>query len=216
MKKGKGLIILAAVFVLMMGGAFVLYNKLSKTAEHSVLDTQTSAAADQETKHSGDGAGADAETSAAADPSDAAEEPQLSAPDFTVTNGEGNAVALSDFVGKPIILNFWASWCGPCKMEMPDFEKAYGQYGDDIHFVMVNLTDGGRETVDTAQSFIEEQGYTFPVYFDTDSSAAIAYGVSSIPASYFIDASGNPIAQARGTLDAETLQKGIDMIFEGH
>lgn len=230
MKKNKGVLILAAVFVLLMGGAFVLYNKLSKTVEHSVLDTQAVTEAESpaaEPESSGAEPVAEPESSGAAEaeksPAEAAEPPaeespaeaQMAVPDFTVTDGDGNPVSLSDFIGKPIIVNFWASWCGPCKMEMPDFEKAYSQYGEEIHFVIVNLTDGSRETVETAKRFIEEQGYTFPVYFDTDSSAAIAYGVSSIPASYFIDAAGNPIAQARGALDAETLQKGIDMILEG-
>ena len=70
--------------------------------------------------------------------------------DFTMLNSEGEEVSLYDYVGKPIVLNFWASWCPPCKAEMPDFEAAYQKYGDDVVFLMVNLTDGRRETVDTA------------------------------------------------------------------
>ena len=74
------------------------------------------------------------------------------------------------------------------------------------------MTDGDRETVETASAFIEAQGYTFPVFYDTASSAAITYSVYSLPTTYFIDADGNAIAQATGAIDAETLQKGIDMI----
>lgn len=140
--------------------------------------------------------------------------PQLQlAPDFTVFDADGNPHKLSDFFGKPIVLNFWASWCGPCKSEMPDFDAAYQTYGEGIHFLMVNLTDGSRETVQTASDFIAQQGYTFPVYFDTNYSAAMAYGTSAIPVTFFIDADGFPVAYGQGALNAEVLQKGIDMIL---
>ena len=114
----------------------------------------------------------------------------MMAPDFTVLDESGNEVSLSDFVGKPVVLNFWASWCGPCKVEMPDFNEAYLEYQDDIHFLMVNLTDGSRETMETALNHVEEQGYSFPIYYDTESDAAITYSIRSIPTTYFIDANG--------------------------
>ena len=136
------------------------------------------------------------------------------APDFTVTDKDGNEVKLSDFFGKPIVLNFWASWCGPCKYEMPDFEEAYKELGEDVVFLMVNLTDGYSETVTSAKSFLEEAGYTFPVYFDTEYSAAIAYSVRSIPATYFLDADGVLVAYGKGALTAEILQRGIDMLMK--
>ncbi len=136
------------------------------------------------------------------------------APDFTAYDLDGNAVKLSDFRGKPVILNFWASWCAPCKSEMPAFEEAYREYGDQIHFMMVNLTDGGRETVDTALGYIREQGYTFPVYCDTTLEAGIAYGASAIPITFFIDKDGYGVAYAQAALSRQTLQTGIDMLLE--
>lgn len=134
------------------------------------------------------------------------------APDFTVYDTEGNLVNLSDFAGKPVVLNFWASWCGPCKSEMPAFEAVYAELGDQVHFVMVNCTDGTRETVHTAQAFIAQQSYTFPIYFEKDSSASYAYGVRGIPTTFFIDAQGNLVAQATGAIDETTLREGIDRI----
>src|SRR5699024_5754406 len=120
---------------------------------------------------------------------------------------------LSDFIGKPVILNFWASWCVPCKKEMPDFDELYAEYGEDIHFVMVNMTDGSRETLEGASEFIEEQGYSFPVYYDTEYDAAITYGVTALPTTYFIDAEGYLVAHALSALDRETILTGIDMIL---
>lgn len=136
------------------------------------------------------------------------------APDFSVTDAQGNKIRLSDMKGKPVVLNFWATWCYYCTVEMPDFEEMYKKYGEDVQFMMVNLTDGKRETVDGAKKYISDKGYTFPVYFDTDSKAAIAYGISGIPATYFIDAEGNLKAYANSMIDMESLKKGIEMIVE--
>lgn len=71
---------------------------------------------------------------------------KIKAPDFTVVDAKGDSVNLSDLLGKPIVLNFWASWCPPCKSEMPDFNEVYKEVGEDITFMMVDLVDGQRET----------------------------------------------------------------------
>lgn len=139
-------------------------------------------------------------------------QPRQAAPDFTVYDLEGRAHKLSDFKGKPVVLNFWASWCGPCKSEMPDFDEAYAQYGQDIHFLMVNLTDGYQETVESASSYIADSGYGFPVYYDTDMDAAATYGVSAVPVTYFIDAEGYLVAMGQGALSADRLAQGIAML----
>ena len=147
------------------------------------------------------------------DPTGETEAQGSEAPDFTVYDLEGNPHKLSDFRGKPVLLNFWASWCGPCQMEMPDFQKYYESHGDKVSFVIVNLTDGQQETVESASAFIEEKGYTFPVYYDTDIDAAMKYGVSAVPVSYFIDAEGYFVAWAQGALSADMLQQGMDLLL---
>ena len=132
------------------------------------------------------------------------------APVFTVTDLDGNQVSLEDLRGKPVILNFWASWCGYCVMEMPHFQDAYHQYGEQVHFLMANV----QESADTASSFIEKNQYSFPVYLDSSGAAAAAYGATGLPATFFIDADGNAVAQARGVLSRENLQQGIDLLIK--
>ena len=134
------------------------------------------------------------------------------APNFTVYDEFGKQVNLSDFKGKPVVLNFWASWYGPCKSEMPAFEAAYKELGDEIHFLMINLTDGRRETVGTAQEFLDTTDYTFPVYYDLDLSAAMQYTSNSIPITYFINSDGEMVAYASGAISADMLAQGIGMI----
>ena len=185
------LLIWVLLFAVLFVGAYVLYQTLSSRVEMPGLATQATQAA-----------GSTEETEAA--------EP---APDFTVYDLEGNAHRLSDFRGKPVILNFWASWCGPCKSEMPEFQSFYETYGEDIHFLMVNLTDNRQETVETASEYITQQGYTFPVYYDTDLEGAYAYGVSAVPVTYFIDSEGNFAAWAQGALSADMLRQGVDLLL---
>ena len=137
---------------------------------------------------------------------------KLEAPDFTVQDAEGNDVKLSDMRGRPVVLNFWASWCPPCKGEMPDFNKVYGELGEDIQFMMVCIVDGSRETVKTGASFISDSGYSFPVFFDVTQEAGTVYAVRSIPTTYFIDAEGYLITGAEGAINEETLLLGISYI----
>lgn len=197
MRGTKGVFLIVLILVLVMGGAYVLYGRLSAGAETGTLAAQETTDPGETEASGGDGG---------------TEELPL-APDFTVYDAAGSEVRLSDYAGTPVVLNFWASWCGPCKSEMPDFEAAYQELGDDVRFLMVNLTDGSRETVETASAFVAEQGYTFPVFFDTASEAALAYGAYSIPTTYFIDAEGRAVARGVGALSAEALRQGIDMIL---
>ncbi len=132
--------------------------------------------------------------------------------DFTVYDANGKAVQLSDYAGKPIVLNFWASWCGPCKNEMPDFQKAYETYGKDVQFLMVNLTHSGKETQDTAKAFIQDNQYSFPVLFDLDSDAAEAYNITVLPSTFFIDKDGKVVASYERAINEAVLKENIEKI----
>ncbi|MFP3153248.1 TlpA family protein disulfide reductase [Lachnospiraceae bacterium ZAX-1] len=134
------------------------------------------------------------------------------ASDFTVYDKEGNAVSLSDFVGKPVIVNFWASWCPPCKGEMPVFNSAFAEYGDTISFVMVDMV-GQRESQENGENYVSDAEYSFPIYFDTDQNAALTYGIASIPTSLFIDGDGNLITYAVGAIDEDALAYGISLLL---
>ena len=145
--------------------------------------------------------------------SEESQAPRKKAPDFTVVDSQGEACKLSDFAGQPVVLNFWASWCGPCQMEMPYFEEKYLEYGDRVAFLMVNLTDGSQETLETAKEFIQQTDYTFPVYYDTRLDAAYRYGLTSVPMTYFVDEQGCIATYQKGIISAEGLQSGIDLLL---
>ena len=136
------------------------------------------------------------------------------APDFKVVSLSGQEVSLSDYLGKPVVINFWASWCPPCKQELPDFDSVYAEYRDRVEFMMVNVTDGMQETEKSARDYLSGQSFGFPVYLDLYLQGSYAYRVSSLPATYFVDADGELVTYAVGMIDAATIKKGIGMILK--
>lgn len=139
-------------------------------------------------------------------------QPKETPPDFTVYDSKGNKVYLSDFAGKPIVLNFWASWCPPCKEEMPGFNNAYAKYKSSVIFLMVDMVDGQRETQAKGQQYYDSQGFSFPIYFDNEQQAANAYGISSIPTTFFINSNGTIVKTQRGAMTEANLVQAIEAI----
>lgn len=188
----KKALVSVGVFVLLLAGAGILYNGLKGNVKPDGGRVLEGTASDAKPEN---------------------EKEKRKAEDFTVMDQDGNEVKLSDYFGKPIVLNFWASWCGPCKSEMAEFDKVYQEMKGEVHFLMVNMVDGYQETRATGEAYVKEQGFSFPVYFDEKQEGAYTYGITSLPTTIFIDKDGNLVTGAKGAIDEVTLRTGIDMIL---
>jgi thiol-disulfide isomerase/thioredoxin len=114
-------------------------------------------------------------------------------PDFTLSDLEGNPVSLSDYRGKVVVLNFWASWCPPCRQEMPELQELHNDFseGDNAVFLAINMVDGVRETRARADKFLTDNGYNFINLIDERSSFSGRIGISSIPTTFILDRAGH-------------------------
>ena len=195
----KKLIATICVFVGVLLVAGVLYSRMSAQIQpnQDLVTATTEAAAEVTTEATMEAA------------TEATQPKTFPAVDFTVVDSEGNEVKLSDYFGKPIVLNFWTYWCNVCKSEMFHFNEKHEQLGGEVVFLMVHADP------DTAQgkALIAENNYTFPVVYDELYQASHTYGISAFPTTFFIDAEGNLQAYYIGAMGAERLQMGVDMIY---
>ena len=134
------------------------------------------------------------------------------AKNFTIYDEQGNALHLSDFAGKGIVINVWTTWCGYCKEEMPYFDKLYQENKDNVHFLMVNVLDGGTESVENGIAYRDGQGYSFPIYFDKEFNLIYSYQLTGYPNTIFIDKDGNLEDIHYGLITEEQLKEGIEKI----
>ena len=140
---------------------------------------------------------------------------KVMAKDFVVYDEDLNEVKLSDYKGTPVVLNFWASWCPPCKSEMPTFNEMSKKYSKDkVAILMINLTDGEQETISKAQKYINDNNYDMKVLFDKQMDAANKYNITSIPRTIFIDKDGyifqdNPA----GVISKKELENQIKLLI---
>lgn len=111
------------------------------------------------------------------------------APDFALPTLDGETIRLSDFKGKPVLINFWATWCGPCRSEFPDFQKAWVDNADKLVIIGINNTITDQK--DQVPGFVQEFGVTFPIVLDESGDTSKAYNILGLPTSIFIDRNGN-------------------------
>ena len=135
------------------------------------------------------------------------------APDFTLPTIDGQVVSLSSLRGKKVILNFWATWCPPCRQEMPDLEAFYSKHAKDKHVVVlgINLTSA-EMSVNDVKKFVKEYKLTFPVLLAKTEETAVRYQAVTIPTSYIIDSSGVIRNKRIGPMDQKWMEQQIDAI----
>lgn len=131
----------------------------------------------------------------------------LQAPDFELETLEGKTVKLSELQGKKVMLNFWATWCPPCKAEMPFMEKFYQEAGDEIEIIAINI-----DTKNDVAGFAKEMGVTFPILLDKDEQVMKTYQILSIPTTYFIDQDGLIQHKFIGAMSPEKMREFTDSL----
>jgi cytochrome c-type biogenesis protein len=181
---------------------------VSESADSSV-DSPGNASGNTSEKEAGNAPGEDTSENGSENSA-----PKVPAPDFSLTDQYGNTHTLSDYKGKTVFLNFWATWCPPCKGEMPEIQEIYEYYGENGSEVVVlgiASPDYGREKdEETVAAFLEENGYSFPVVMDTGGLYAYTYGVSAYPTTFMIDKEGNVYGYVAGQLTREIMESIIE------
>ena len=153
------------------------------------------------------------------------EEPDaIPAPDFTWEDQYGNSHTLSDYKGKTVFLNFWATWCGPCQSEMPEIQELYERYGsNEGDLIVLGVANPKTEdqpynndgTVEEVAQFLEENGYTFPTVMDTTGETLMAYGISAFPTTFMIDPEGNVFGYVPGAISGDMMESIVQQTMTG-
>ncbi len=151
--------------------------------------------------------------------------PEVPAPDFTLVDQNGETHTLSDYQGKTVFLNFWATWCGPCQNEMPEIQALYEKYGSNGgELVVLGVANPKSEdypynqdnkTQAEVEQFLREKGYTFPVVMDTTGEVFSAYGISAFPTTFMIDAEGNLFGYVVSQMTGEMMESIVQQTMTG-
>lgn len=151
--------------------------------------------------------------------------PVIPAPDFTMVDQYGNTHTLSDYKGKTVFLNFWATWCSPCKKEMPDIQQLYLDHGENSGDVIIlgiaapksdfNLFNQETKTADEIAALLEQSGFTYPVLMDTTGAVMNAYGIQAFPTTFMIDDEGNVFGYLRGGMTRPMMDSIIEQTISG-
>ena len=194
-------VVLCVVLILLLVGAVYIYGELYEDYTDSNFEMQTVE------KDVSDDVGKSEETDNSTQSN--TEQNDNTAPDVEFFDADGNSLMLSHFFDKPLVLNFWATWCGPCKSEMPGFDRLYDKYKDKVNFVMLNVSD----SEETVEAFIKENGFGFPVYFDKTQIASYTYGASSIPLTFVMYKGGEVYGYQMGVLPEEALEEALKTVL---
>lgn len=192
----RGALIAAALLILVMVVGFVGYGMLSGKgkAQNEVPQNKTTASEVSPVK----------------------ETPSLMLKDYdaTVYTDAQEQVSLTQIAaGKPLVINFWATWCPYCIEEMPDYQRLYNEYADRVSFAFIDQTDGNRETVAMAQAWLQENGYAeLPAYYDTELDASSTFGARSLPTTIVVSADGQIVSATAGMIDAAAMRSLLDTL----
>ena len=219
----KKLLLLITMIIVLFGGAFYIYQSNSVTEEVVTEESSTEISPQVKSDES------HVATSSTIEESEPMEEERKASIDITSNNqpktdwegpssiylnSDGDKIDLSENYGKGTLINIWASWCEPCKVEMPYFEEAYQTYGDDINFLMINATESKpTETQEAALTFADEIDLSMPIYFDTEMSNQYLFGATILPLTVILDAEGHVEEIVRGQVSPAKLTQLIEQIL---
>ena len=213
-------------FLMIVMGLFVFSGKLSyMPGNTNNSNTSPGYSTGKDATNSGDKENDETNNSVSnngsSEESNKAESNKTPAIDFELKDQYGKTHKLSDYKGKVVFLNFWATWCPPCKMEMPDIQKIYEKYekqGEESEVVVLSLAAPNTQDekdIDGIEAFLEENGYTYPVLMDDGGYTFGAYRISSLPTTFMIDKEGNVFGYVQGGLTQEAMESIIEQTITG-
>ncbi|NMS88504.1 redoxin family protein [Clostridioides difficile] len=212
-KKIGGLILIVSGILMMVNG-FGSISKHFNIPQNSKIESNQEDNKQSSSKDKGDNSSGNDGQKDSSDGAGSKDEERIKSIDFTLTDQYGKTHKLSDYEGKVVFLNFWATWCPPCKEEMPHIEQLYKDYkknNEDVVILGVASPNLGREgSREHVVNFLKEEGYTFPVALDEDGALAYQYGINAFPTTFIIDKEGYVTQYIPGAMDKETMASFIE------